>query len=349
MRTQKNRVRPIAALISDVHYSLGTLNEADSALRAAAAYASIAKVPLIIAGDLHDTKANLRGECANKLVKTLSDIKESGVKTYILIGNHDLLNEKSAHHSLNFLRPYVEQVIDVPNEIKGLAHLIPYQADPLKFEAILSSIPKNSLIICHQGVTGADMGDYVLDKSAIPKEILADYRVISGHYHKTQDIKCGRLRAGAVGLMSYIGSPYTVTYAEAKDGSKGFQILSEDGLLTQVPLNLRKHIIAELEIVSGVIKELQPGLAATYTPGDLLWIKAKGTHLDLDALKKADLTKALNVPTLSFKLDKVPMDIRTSQEPLTTKSNPELMDSIIDASGESDTKKAELKKLWREL
>ena len=78
---------PRAVLISDVHYNLQTLPLADAAMRQAIQKANELQVPLIVAGDLHDTKANLRGECINAMLETFNTCEQD---IYFLIGNHDL-------------------------------------------------------------------------------------------------------------------------------------------------------------------------------------------------------------------------------------------------------------------
>src|SRR5882757_6401470 len=95
--------RPTAVLISDVHYNVHTLKLADAAVRMAVAKANELNVPLIVAGDLHDTKANVRGEWINgmrdtfKLVTKVVGWNGEDIKrVYILRGNHDAINEKSA-------------------------------------------------------------------------------------------------------------------------------------------------------------------------------------------------------------------------------------------------------------
>ncbi|MES1987480.1 MAG: metallophosphoesterase, partial [Pseudomonadota bacterium] len=97
-------------MTADVHYSVPTLPLADAAVRQAIDKPNELNVPLIVAGDLHDTKANVRGECMIAMRKTFCKAITSVV---ILRGNHDALNEKSQEHSLCFL-PLGCSVIDKP-------------------------------------------------------------------------------------------------------------------------------------------------------------------------------------------------------------------------------------------
>ena len=86
--------KPIAVLISDVHYNLTTLPLADAAMRQAIAEANSLGVPLIVAGDLHDTKANLRGECVNAMIEAFAMLDHG---CYILRGNHDAMQLLAYH------------------------------------------------------------------------------------------------------------------------------------------------------------------------------------------------------------------------------------------------------------
>lgn len=335
--------KPIAVLISDIHFSPATLELASKALIAAREKAFQLKIPLILCGDTLDTKAIIRAECANRLLEILAYRPYNHVETYILVGNHDLINEKGTEHSLNFLKGSCS-IIDTYQYLPYLdTHFLPYTGNAEALKTVLYSIPKGSRIIMHQGVQTAYMGHYIQDKTSLSKEAFADFRVISGHYHRAQDIKCGRPRKGSVGLFSYIGNPYTLSFSEANDGPKGYQILNEDGTLTQVPLNLRKHIIIELNV-----KDTQKPIP-NYNVGDLVQVKLKGTKVELDALDKQLLGMAL-IGSSEFKLDKIYTEVTRSAEPLKkVTSSTDILDNLIDLLEDNDDTKSTLKALWRDL
>lgn len=334
---------PIAVLISDIHFNINNLELASQSLLKAQFKAKMLDVPLIIAGDLLDTKAIIRAECANKLLQMLS-VKDK-TPTYILVGNHDLVNEKGSEHALNFLWGFAE-IVDRPTKIalgSNCAMLVPYYSDTNKLKFLLEDEDIPRTLIMHQGVLGANMGHYVQDKSSLPKETFKDFRVISGHYHRAQDIKCGRPRKGAVGLFSYIGSPYTTSFSEANDGPKGFRILYEDGSLELIPTNLRKHIIVERKIVEA----LKP--IPEYTPGDLVWYKLYGPYVALQECSKEYIGKKLFGHS-NFKFDKISDDSPVcTQEHSTPQDSSTILDNLIDLTGENDQTKAYLKSLWREI
>lgn len=331
--------KPVAVLISDVHYSVQNLQLADAAMRMAIDKANELKVPLVVAGDLHDTKANLRGECVNAMVETF---KRCASPPYILVGNHDKINEKSENHSLNFLWPFGAIVDYLPTApVHNIGYLIPYQHDAETLRKHLKTIPKGSQLIMHQGLTGSVSGEYIQDKSAITHADVCDFRVISGHYHTRQDIITTRLGIktdGMVGVFSYIGNPFTVNYGEVSDPPKGFQILMDDGTLEFVPTNLRKHVIWN-EVI-GIIADQPP-----VSPGDLLWIKMYGTREQL-----AGITRNSIPIKMPFKLDLIPTDTTTTAKHTDKLSNGELLDALIDSmTTTTEARKTRLKDKWKQL
>lgn len=344
---QETQSKPIAVLISDIHYNLQTLQVADAALNLAICKANELAIPLIIAGDLHDTKANMRAECINAMLSTFNTL---AVPCYVLRGNHDQINEKSEDHSLNFLRG-LARIVDSPMLDSTIgSYLIPYHHDKEVLKAYLATLPKGSRLIMHQGIEGSNMGDYIQDKSAISTEDLRDFRVISGHYHTRQDIKCGRPRKGAVGLASYIGNPYTLNYAEANDPAKGFQILMSDGTLQFVPTKLRKHVVINVEYVNHSLawQITSKTWIDDITPNDLVLLKVKANKEQLATMTKEKMREIVGLE--NFRMDLIPNEVETKEQESPALANPDLLDAIInDTTGVSDEGKTRLKALWRDL
>lgn len=323
-------VKPIAVCISDIHFNINTLPIASAALSAALKKAEELRIPLIIAGDLNDTKAIIRAEVANAIISIL---KNSKVKIYILAGNHDLVNEKGSEHGLNYLRPYAK-IVDKPTfGFIPNVFMVPYQSDIEKLKTLLSAFNPSLIWIMHQGFMGAQMGDYIQDKTSIDPELVKDFTVISGHYHRHQTL----------GTVTYIGSPYTITYGEANDGPKGFLILNEDGSFTREILNLRKHLILNRDL------QTANNPVENYNQGDLVWLKLTGPKVELDQLNKTKLGLKLFGHS-NFKLDLFPIE-ENNQKQLKVQNQQdwEILDSIIDASAHDDFVKEQLKALYREL
>lgn len=321
-------VKPIAVCISDIHFNINTLPLASAALKSALRRSEYLGVPLVIAGDLNDTKAIIRAEVANAII---SIIKDARTMIYVLVGNHDRINEKSIDHGLNYLEPYAN-IVDLATYLTSNIGLIPYSSDP-KLVLEYFKLNKPKILIMHQGFMGAQMGDYIQDKTSIDPELVKDYTVISGHYHRHQTL----------GTVTYIGSPYTITYGEANDGPKGFLILNEDGSFTRQILNLRKHIILNRDM------QTMNDPVEGYNEGDLVWLKLSGPKVELDQLNKTELGLKLFGHS-NFKLDLIPIEeSNQKQVKVQNQQDWEILNSIIDASSHDNFIKEQLKALYKEL
>lgn len=333
--------KPIAILISDIHFTVSTLELATQSLRQSLVKAAKLKLPLVIAGDTLDSKAIMRGEVVNTLLSLQQQF--SDIQVYILVGNHDLLNEKGTEHTLNFMKPFWN-VIDKPTYVSELKSvLIPYMSDIEELKGSLISSAADRVII-HQGVQTAHMGHYIQDKTSLPKEVFKDLRVISGHYHRAQDIKCGPPLKGAVGLFSYIGNPYTLSFGEAEDGPKGFQILNDDGTLIPVPTNLRAHVVLDLDISYA----LHPWPKCDVHKDDLIWMKIRGPYTELEQINKKEIGMRLLGHT-NFKLDKIYTDVAKLEAKTDSLTEEQILDKMIDATDEKAIEKKALKGLWRQV
>ncbi len=337
---------PIAVALGDIHFTVATLELASSAARQARALACKLGVPLLFNGDTLDGKAVIRGECQNRLIEIITDPKDMPPRTIFNVGNHDLLSQKSKEHTLNFLRPYAE-VIDTPTWDADLeSYIVPYFDKGEELQSFLDTVKSGSRMFLHQGVMGAEMGHYIKDTSSLGADAFANFRVILSHYHKRQDIKTGRPRKGAVGLASFLGSPYSISFSEAHDGPKGINIVYDDGTLELVPTNLRKHVIAE-ETYADFIDGVGQAFIQDVRPGDLVWLKLRGSASDLAKIKKADIAAFLG--TKDFKFDKIVDDSEKTTESVERLTDAEIIDQLIDQTPESVAVKAELKSLWREV
>jgi DNA repair exonuclease SbcCD nuclease subunit len=327
--------KPIAVLISDVHYNIHTLELADKAMRMAIDKANQLDVPLIVAGDLHDTKANLRGECVLAILATFNLCEHT---PYVLVGNHDKINEKSDwnEHSLHFLAQ-TTRVIGKPEKWKDWT-LIPYCSNSA--DAYYSINNGGNKFIMHQGISAAESGDYIQDKTAldVSEGLNGGVRVISGHYHTRQTTL---LPSG--GKWDYIGNPYSLTWGEAKDPEKGFQILYDDGSLEFVPTNLRKHVIIDMHLADIKLGEYTRHDAK---PGDLVWVKLSGPRERLQVWDKQSIGRVLELTDFKLTYEYAQDAVRVKNK---QKDKPELIDSIIDNLDGTAEYKARLKDKWRQL
>ena len=332
---------PIAVLISDVHFNLNTLEVATNSLKQAVHKANDLGIILIIAGDLHDSKANIRAECLNAITQQLVHVH---THTIILVGNHDKINEKSEGASAIQVLSQIPKVTvyggsGFYDKISNF-YFIPYQHDTDKLKVYLKTIPKNATVIMHQGLSGSASGEYIQDKTAITSSDVAGLRIISGHYHTRQTIK---LPNG--GKWDYIGNPYSLTFGEASDPEKGYQILYADGSLEFISTNLRKHIIIELTADKHGCHCEKGFIVNT---DDLVWVKVSGPKEFVQKITK-EYIKNYWVREASFKLDLIPT-ITTLAPVKKERSVAELLDAVIDSLTDvTPERKVVLKELWKGL
>lgn len=339
--------RPVAVLTGDIHFTYATLEPASSVVSQGLALSQKLGVPLVLNGDTLDGKRIIPAEVANRLIELLEPHDPTMI--YVNCGNHDLISEKGEESALNFLHPYAQVVskANSPVYIEKLGSwLVPYFNDSEKLLEFLRSVLAGARLIMHQGVMGAEMGHYIKDSTSLPREAFANFRVISSHYHKRQDIKCGRPRKGAVGLFSYLGSPYTITFAEAFDGPKGINVLYDDGTLELVPTGLRRHVIVEttaqfLDAADGA------GADPFEIPGeqDLLWLKVSGSASELATISRKALAPLIGHD--HFRLDKIATDVTKLAAPAEKLTDIEILDRLIDQTDESMDQKSTLKALAR--
>jgi len=194
-------------------------------------------------------------------------------------------------------------------------------------------LPQGTILIMHQGVQGAFMGDYVQDKSSVDPKVFKHLTVYSGHYHRHQ----------TVGTVVYCGSPFTHTYGEANDGPKGFLLLYKDGSYERQILNYRKHLIFNISY-----QKLHT-LPKDTRPDDLVWVKINGPKSVVSSLTKDKVGLFMNRD--NFKLDliaeelvKIPVEAKPLQL-----NNIDLLDHIIDNLNDTHEQKTKLKALWRDL
>jgi DNA repair exonuclease SbcCD nuclease subunit len=186
------------------------------------------------------------------------------------------------------------------------------------------------------------MGHYVKDSSSLPPEAYANFRVISGHYHKRQDITCGEPKENAVGLFSYIGNPFTLSFAEAGD-PKGIAILLSDGTLQHIELEARRHCIINVTLN----KDNKYVLDQRAAHDDLIWVKFYGPQSEVDKFDKMEFGTAYFGHS-NFQLDFYPFEAKKVDIQTTSLSHEQMFDDLIDSETDTDDIKQDLKDLWRE-
>ena len=284
-------MKPLFCAISDVHIKLSTEDVSIFVLNQVAERARELKVPVIINGDLNDTKALLRSECIKSLIDYFH--KYSDITFYINVGNHDLNNKNSEGHSLEFLdllgNVHVVSQPSILNFDNELFMMIPYQKSNEDFKAAIDLAKKNQVtrLFTHQGFMSAFMGDYVVDDSSVSPDEVKDFEiVIAGHYHMAQRVN---------GNIQFLGSPYTVNFGESSHDKYiwDFGILDEKIVMKETSTQARRHVQVE------VLDKLPRKNKALVMPeGTLLKVLLKGTKEFCTKIKKDKLKEIYGIDNI---------------------------------------------------
>lgn len=278
-------------LINDVHFSLKNLDLSSRALKAALDKANQLGTYLVVGGDLHDTKVNLRSECIRAMREILGTAE---LTPFVMVGNHDRDNEKADPHALTFLEDLVNLIWAAPHFDRNLnLYMVPYCHDQEQFKKWIEEAPSSSVPYVHQGVNGAFMGEYIIDRSSVDPSLFDrfKYGAYSGHYHRKQK----------VGNLTYLGNPFTQSSAEAGDGAKGFHVLGKNYQAELIELDLPRHHTIEID-VSQLSK-----LPRISNPADKVWLKITGPGSELKKIDKDALGQKL-IGHSNYKLDRIPYE-----------------------------------------
>jgi DNA repair exonuclease SbcCD nuclease subunit len=211
---------------------------------------------------------------ATKFIYELSRIS----KVYLLIGNHDLKNNKqfcSEEHPFTGLK-YINNitVIDSPlvEEINGMTFsFLPYLPNN-RFHEGLQLIPKwkdSTAIFCHQEFKGCKMGSIV---STSDNWDLNNPLIISGHIHNYQEPQSN---------MIYIGTP--IQHGFGDNDKKTISLFTFTYIINEM-----NHIRIDLNLKKKKIVYLDTTNFYDYMPNvdEYLKIIIRGTQEELNILKK---------------------------------------------------------------
>jgi len=226
---------------------------------------------LVCLGDFYHLRYKVDVAIQNKAFDYFHDLNRNGVEVILLVGNHDQINEKGD----NALTPFSElsnvSVIDMPCIYRKFIWL-PYRKDKQILLDYLSTISSGTIFM-HHGIQGFEISNSILDINGIDNKQLDKYfMVISGHYHKRQNIR----------NIFYVGSPYQIDASEANQ-EKGYMIFTQKHQENFVPIyktmtwGIKHHVfgvVPQGSCINGVEK------------GDVVKLKApKG--VDLEKFRKS--------------------------------------------------------------
>lgn len=144
---------------------------------------------IIVAGDVLDTHERVDVQLMNRAYDLFRMLRDKKL-TYVLVGNHDYINNQqflSDNHWMTGLKEWRDVVIvDRPIKIKGDLVLVPY-VFPGRFVEALDNVPdwkSCRCIFAHQEIRGCKMGAFESTQGDEWDESWPS--VISGHIHERQ-------------------------------------------------------------------------------------------------------------------------------------------------------------------
>jgi DNA repair exonuclease SbcCD nuclease subunit len=240
---------------------------------------------VILMGDIlhsHERLHTVAFNYANELFTMVSELK----KTYILVGNHDLINNSqflTSNHWMNCFKG--RENITIVDDIKNVTHneinitLCPFVPDGRFIEALTNS-ESNSLwrssecIFAHQLFDGAKMGAIVAE--GVEKWDEKYPLVISGHIHDKQRVQPN---------LYYTGSSVQHAFGE-----------SSDKTLLKIKLFKRKEERVDNSLDEGRFDN------PFYSEIDLDLPKKKIIYLSIDELEKFDIDSINSTDKTEYKL-----------------------------------------------
>ena len=167
---------------------------------------------VVILGDILDTHEKIHVQPLCRAVNLITDISKL-IKVYVLIGNHDRINNEDF---LSSLHPFtglknINNIVIVEDIIKEKNFIFVPYVPPGKFFQALEKINfdydnTKQIIFAHQEFRGAQMGAFLSEKGDIWPQNYPT--VFSGHIHDFQIIQQN---------IIYTGTPFQHGYSDNQD------------------------------------------------------------------------------------------------------------------------------------
>lgn len=158
--------------------------------------------PVILLGDVFDTKEVIRGNCLNLV---FTHLRYSDLEWTILVGNHDWFDDSCESHSLEVISILPNVTVIGEHQRVGNISLVPYERNLEKLRDVLADIPDGSTVFGHFDTIGFDYGNGFIAEAGLKASEFDRFRlVVSGHYHKFS------LKEPLV----YLGTPFSHSFGE---------------------------------------------------------------------------------------------------------------------------------------
>lgn len=228
---------------------------------------------VVFLGDFWDIRYRVDVRLFNAVRDELHAWSRAGVTLRMLPGNHDQVdiqgrNALEAYGDIPGVTVYTEPQWDIDG------FWLPYRKSNAELRGMLARAWETyggkypPVLFAHHGLSGAMMNDHYSNTDGLGLEEFTGWRrILCGHYHKRQ----------AVGLLTYIGSPYQTSAGESGQ-AKGYALF--DGLNLEMVDTLWGKRYHRFEVEPGA----QPDLSDV-REGDEVRVKVIGEGAE----KRAEL------------------------------------------------------------
>jgi len=248
-------------VIGDQHFKIDNIDQVDVFIQKLKEFLQQEKFDFIVSGgDLLDTHERLHTLALNKADQYLKMLS-SFAKTFVIVGNHDMINPSqflTQNHWLNVYKGWTDNLVVVDNVVSHKIDdtqliFVPYVPDG-RFKEALDTLKeldwkKADVIFAHQTLDGVKMGAIVAENVEAWEEDLPN--VVAFHVHDLQKVNKNLYYTGSCMQHSFGEGSHKYIY-EISDKVSEF-IIDEDGddikmngkiYLTKIDLQLpRKKII----------------------------------------------------------------------------------------------------------
>lgn len=194
--------------IGDQHFKLDNISQVEVFISKLKDHLEQEHYDLIVSGgDLLDTHERLHTQCLNKAIEYLK-LLSTHSKTYVLVGNHDMINPSqflTTNHWLNVIKEwdktkYNIEIVDTPMIYNGDYKLVfcPFVPDGMFTKALdtLESDWKDaSMIFGHQTMDGVKMGS--IEADGVEKWQEEYPNLVCFHVHDMQKVQDNLFYTGA--------------------------------------------------------------------------------------------------------------------------------------------------------
>lgn len=247
-------------VIGDQHFKIDNIDQVDIFIKKLRELLQQEKYDFIVSGgDLLDTHERLHTLALNKADQYLK-LLSSFAKTFVIVGNHDMINPSqflTENHWLNVYKGWTDKLVVVDNVVEHQIDdckllFVPYVPDGRFKEALNTTIKDwqiSDVIFAHQTFDGVKMGAIVAENVESWEDELPN--IVAFHVHDLQKVKKNLYYTGS--CMQHSFGEGSAKYIYEVSNEVGDFMIDEDGddvkmkgniYLTKVDLQLpRKKII----------------------------------------------------------------------------------------------------------